>query len=97
MAYNANNLSKIVKEREKAENWLVYFQIKHKRNPAMRPMTKVSPCNHVICSVVAVHEWRILCGFHMSNNKFVSHKLGQVLMTFLAFFSKEILLLAFIC
>lgn len=59
MAYNANKLTKIVKERDKAENWLDYFQIKHQRNPTMRPMTKVPLCNHVMLLVVAVHLWRI--------------------------------------
>lgn len=88
MAYNANKLSKIVKERDKAENWLVYFQIKHKRNPAMRPMIKVPPCNHVICSVVAVHQWRISCSFHMSNNEFVSHEIWSSSDDLFAFFSK---------
>ena len=43
MGYNATKLSKIVKERDSAQNWLVYFQIKHARNPAIRPMTKVDP------------------------------------------------------
>ena len=42
MAYNAKKLSKIVKERDSAQNWLVYFQIKHTRNPAIRPVTKVA-------------------------------------------------------
>jgi hypothetical protein len=42
MAYNAKKLSKIVEERDSAQNWLVYFQIKHTRNPAIRPMTKVA-------------------------------------------------------
>lgn len=52
MAYNANKLSKIVKERDKAQNWLDYFEIKYQRNPAMRPVTKVpsyiSVCLHSI-------------------------------------------------
>lgn len=43
MAYNATKLSKIVKERDKAQNWLDYFELKHKRNAATRPMTKASP------------------------------------------------------
>lgn len=41
MAYNANKLTKIARERDKAQNWLDYFQLKYKRKPAMRPMTKV--------------------------------------------------------
>lgn len=55
MAYNANQLSKIVKERDKAQNWLVYFQIKYQRNPAMRPVTKVMSYIYVMCTVVRVH------------------------------------------
>lgn len=41
MGYNANKLSKIVRKREKAKNWLVYFQLKHARNTSTRPTTKV--------------------------------------------------------
>lgn len=43
MAYNVTKLSKIVKERDKAQNWLDYFELKQKRNPATRPMTKAGP------------------------------------------------------
>ncbi|GER44912.1 ERD (early-responsive to dehydration stress)family protein [Striga asiatica] len=37
---NANKLAKLVKEREKKENWLDYYQLKYTRNPSQRPMTK---------------------------------------------------------
>lgn len=89
MAYNATKLSKIVQERDKAENWLDYFQIKYQRNPAMRPMTKVPPCNHVIFSLVAVHQWRILCSFFMSY-EFVSHEMESSFNVLVAFLSKEV-------
>lgn len=52
MAYNATKLSKIVKERDSAQNWLVYFQIKRTRNPAIRPVTKVAYYNHKICTLL---------------------------------------------
>ncbi|CAA0826495.1 Calcium permeable stress-gated cation channel 1 [Striga hermonthica] len=37
---NANKLANLVKEREKKENWLDYYQLKYTRNPSQRPMTK---------------------------------------------------------
>ena len=43
MAYNANKLSSIVRKRDTAQNWLVYFQLKHLRNPKIRPTIKVFP------------------------------------------------------
>lgn len=76
MAYNANKITKIVKERDKAENWLDFFQIKHQRNPTMRPMTKVPLCKHVMLLVVAVHLRGVLCSFYMSSNEF-DHVVGS--------------------
>ena len=43
MAYNANKLSSVVRKRDTAQNWLVYFQLKHSRNPKIRPTIKVFP------------------------------------------------------
>lgn len=54
MAYNATKLSKIVKERDKAQNWLDYFEIKLKRNPAVRPVTKVPS---YICVIICTLVW----------------------------------------
>jgi hypothetical protein len=41
MAYNATKLHATVKKRDAAQNWLVYFQVKHSRTPSTRPTTKV--------------------------------------------------------
>jgi hypothetical protein len=40
MAYNATKLHATVKKRDAAQNWLVYFQVKHSRTPSTRPTTK---------------------------------------------------------
>lgn len=42
MAYNATKLHATVKKRDAAQNWLVYFQVKHSRTPSTRPTTKVN-------------------------------------------------------
>lgn len=44
VVYNANNLSKLVDEKKKFQNWLDYYQLKYSRNPSKRPKTKVWHC-----------------------------------------------------
>ncbi|KAK3164497.1 hypothetical protein QOZ80_1AG0019940 [Eleusine coracana subsp. coracana] len=38
--YNANKLAKLVKEKNKLQNWLDYYQLKFERNTSKRPTTK---------------------------------------------------------
>ncbi|KAG6722232.1 hypothetical protein I3842_03G150400 [Carya illinoinensis] len=40
VVYNANRLSNLVKEKEKLQNWLDYYQLKYSRNQSMRPSSK---------------------------------------------------------
>lgn len=40
VVYNAKELSKLVKEKEKKQNWLDYYQLKYSRNQAQKPMLK---------------------------------------------------------
>ncbi|CAO2203673.1 unnamed protein product [Urochloa humidicola] len=40
VVYNANKLSKLVKEKTKMQNWLDYYQLKFERNSSQRPTTK---------------------------------------------------------
>ncbi|KAK9681497.1 hypothetical protein RND81_10G007100 [Saponaria officinalis] len=40
VVYNANKLAKLVKEKEKKQNWLDYYQLRYSRNQDARPMTK---------------------------------------------------------
>ncbi|KAL5561636.1 hypothetical protein UlMin_031383, partial [Ulmus minor] len=40
IVYNANNLAKLVAKRKSLQNWLVYYQNKHERNPTKKPTTK---------------------------------------------------------
>nr|XP_043621971.1 calcium permeable stress-gated cation channel 1-like isoform X2 [Erigeron canadensis] len=37
---NANKLAKLVKMKQKKQNWLGYYQIKYSKNPSKRPMMK---------------------------------------------------------
>ncbi|XP_076959442.1 hyperosmolality-gated Ca2+ permeable channel 1.2-like [Bidens hawaiensis] len=37
---NANKLAKLVKKKQKKQNWLDYYQIKYSKNPSKRPMMK---------------------------------------------------------
>ncbi|EPS60017.1 hypothetical protein M569_14787, partial [Genlisea aurea] len=37
---NANKLADLVQEKKSKQNWLDYYQLKHRRNPEQRPMTK---------------------------------------------------------
>nr|GEY42388.1 calcium permeable stress-gated cation channel 1-like [Tanacetum cinerariifolium] len=37
---NANKLAKLVKKRQKKQNWLDYYQIKYSKNPSKRPLMK---------------------------------------------------------
>ncbi|XP_051128520.1 calcium permeable stress-gated cation channel 1-like [Andrographis paniculata] len=37
---NANKLAKLIKQKEKKENWLDYYELKYSRDPSKRPMTK---------------------------------------------------------
>lgn len=41
VVYNANNLAKLVAKKKSLQNWLVYYQTKHERNPGNRPIKKV--------------------------------------------------------
>lgn len=85
MAYNANNLSKIVKERDKAENWLDYFQYKYQRHPATRPMTKVAPSNYIICSFLSVGNTMYLFSNDILSNEARSSCDAFVCISHLAF------------
>ncbi|KAK4786983.1 hypothetical protein SAY86_010816 [Trapa natans] len=38
--YNANKFAKLVKKRDRLQNWLDYYQLKYKRHPNKRPTTK---------------------------------------------------------
>ncbi|XP_015891582.3 CSC1-like protein At4g02900 [Ziziphus jujuba] len=40
VVYNANKLAKVVAKKKSLQNWLVYYQNKHERNPTNRPITK---------------------------------------------------------
>ncbi|KAF8016711.1 hypothetical protein BT93_H2053 [Corymbia citriodora subsp. variegata] len=40
IVYNANQLSTLVDEKKKLQNWLDYYQLKHTRNQSQRPITK---------------------------------------------------------
>ncbi|PWA74659.1 calcium-dependent channel, 7TM region, putative phosphate [Artemisia annua] len=37
---NANKLAKLVKKRQKKQNWLDYYQIKHSKHPSKRPLMR---------------------------------------------------------
>ena len=39
---DANKLAKLVKKKEKMQNWLDYYQIKYSRNESSRPSMKVN-------------------------------------------------------
>lgn len=41
VVYNANRLTKLVKEKKSKQNWLDYYQLKYTRNQARRPTMKV--------------------------------------------------------
>ncbi|KAK6917782.1 CSC1/OSCA1-like, N-terminal transmembrane domain [Dillenia turbinata] len=40
VVYNANKLASLVKEKEKAQNWLDYYELKYSRNQSRRPIMK---------------------------------------------------------
>lgn len=42
VVYNANELGKLVKKRDKMQNWLDYYLLKYSRNTSKRPVTKVN-------------------------------------------------------
>ena len=39
--YNANRYAKLVKKRERLQNWLDYYQLKFERHPEKRPIRRV--------------------------------------------------------
>ncbi|KAL0913756.1 hypothetical protein M5K25_017240 [Dendrobium thyrsiflorum] len=39
--YNANRFAKLVRQKERLQNWLDYYQIKFERNPDQRPTSKI--------------------------------------------------------
>ena len=39
--YNANRYAKLVKKRERLQNWLDYYQLKFERHPEKRPTRRV--------------------------------------------------------
>ena len=41
VVYNANTLAKLVKQKKKLQNWLVYYTNKFSRNDTKKPTTKV--------------------------------------------------------
>ncbi|KAF3436331.1 hypothetical protein FNV43_RR23423 [Rhamnella rubrinervis] len=44
VVYNANSLAKLVAKKKSLQNWLVYYQTKHERNPGNRPIKKTGYC-----------------------------------------------------
>jgi spore coat polysaccharide biosynthesis predicted glycosyltransferase SpsG len=39
--YNANRYAKLVKKKERLQNWLDYYQLKFERHPGKRPIGRV--------------------------------------------------------
>lgn len=47
--YNANKYAKLVKKRERLQNWLDYNQLKYERHPEKRPTKKVVCSQELKC------------------------------------------------
>lgn len=39
--YNANKFARLVRQRDRVQNWLDYYQLKYERHPNKKPTTKV--------------------------------------------------------
>jgi hypothetical protein len=52
--YNANRYAKLVKKKERLQNWLDYYQLKFERHPDKRPTGRVCS-NHRFCFFSYAH------------------------------------------
>lgn len=41
--YNANKFAKLIRKRDRLQNWLDYNKLKFERNQSKKPTTKVAP------------------------------------------------------
>uniref|UniRef100_A0A7N0T3Z8 Uncharacterized protein n=1 Tax=Kalanchoe fedtschenkoi TaxID=63787 RepID=A0A7N0T3Z8_KALFE len=57
VVYNANKLAGLVAEKKSFQNWLVYYQTKHERNPSKRPTTKTGLLGLVGKTVDAIYYY----------------------------------------
>lgn len=52
--YNANRYAKLVKQKERLQNWLDYYQLKFERHPDKRPTGRVF-FKHWFCPFIYLH------------------------------------------